>query len=236
MKMISVAAPCNGSGKTSLLISIARTFPQVFSAAKFTTIYREEQFCPVGDHDCACHHLQGEYLICTDPRVLAQPNTDTGKISRAGVRQMYWCVAKPEGYPEMVREFSKRYLNDNPLLLVEGNTVIQFLRPQLRLFMVNPCLPFSWWKQDTNDLLEASDFIVVNTYPESASAAMHEPQPAITSALSPFELKQIIMESTDRLDRWRDQRLYRAILTLVGPQVNGASEATMPSFSGPQNF
>jgi hypothetical protein len=217
MKVVSVASPCNGSGKTSLMILIAKTFPEVFSAAKFTTIYQEEQFCPAGDHDCACHRLQGEYLICTDPHVLAQPNTDTGRISRSRVKQMYWGVAKPEGYPEMVREFSESYLNGNLLLLVEGNTVIQFLRPHLRLFMVNPCLPVSWWKQHTDEFLEASDFIVVNAYQDVSSAAMRESQPTIVSALSPFERKQIIMESSERLDRWQDQRLYRAISALVGP-------------------
>jgi len=220
MNVISVAAPCNGSGKTSLMVSIAKTFPEVFSAAKFTTIYQEKQFCPVGDHDCACHRLQGEYLICTDPQVLAQPNTDTEKISRSGVKQMYWCVAKPEGYPELVREFSKHYLNDSPPLLVEGNTVIEFLRPHLRLFMVNPCLPVSWWKQHTNQFLEASNFIVVNAYRDASSAAMQAPQPAIVSVLSPFERKQIIMENSGTLDRWQDQRLYRAISALVGLQVN----------------
>jgi hypothetical protein len=220
MNVISVAAPCNGSGKTSLMVSIAKTFPEVFSAAKFTTIYQEEQFCPVGDHDCACHRLQGEYLICTDPQILTQPNTDTGKISRSGVKQMYWCVAKPEGYPELVREFSKHYLNGSAPLLVEGNTVIEFLRPHLRLFMVNPCLPVSWWKQHTNQFLEASNFIVVNAYRDGSSAAVQEPQPAIVAALSPFERKQIIMENSGRLDRWQDQRLYRAISALIGLQVN----------------
>jgi hypothetical protein len=200
------------------MISIAKAFPKAFSAAKFTTIYREEQFCPVGDHDCACHHLHGEYLICTDPRVLTQPNTDTGKICRAGVRQMYWCIAKPEGYPEMMKEFFGHYLDGNPSLLVEGNTVVQFLKPQLQLFMVNPCLPFSWWKEHTTSLLKTSDFIVVNTYPD-ASAGAQEPQQEIISALSPYEQKKIIMESPEQLDRWQDQSLYRTISRLAGSQV-----------------
>jgi hypothetical protein len=202
------------------MISIAKTFPEVFSAAKFTTIYREEQFCPVGDHDCACRRLSGEYLICTDPKVLTQPNTDTGKICCAGVRQMYWCIAKPEGYPEMVREFSEHYLDGNPPLLAEGNTVLPFLKPRLRLFMVNPCLPFSWWKGNTRGLLETSDFIIINSYPGASSNSVEEPQEAIISALSAFEQKQILMENPERLDRWKDQRLFQVISALADTQVN----------------
>src|SRR5262245_5676738 len=202
MRVISVAAPCNGSGKTSLMISIAKTFPGVFSAAKFTTIYWGEQFCPVGDHDCACRRLAGEYSICTDPKVLTQPNTDTGKICCAGVRQMYWCIAKPEGYQEMAREFSQHYPDGNPPLLAEGNTVISFLKPQLRLVMVNPCLPFSWWKENTSVLLKTSDFIIINPYQGASSDIVQEPQEAIISALSACEQKQILMENPERLDRW----------------------------------
>lgn len=220
MKVISVAAPCNGSGKTSLIVSIARTFPEVFSAAKFTTIYREEQFCPVGDHDCACHRLQGQYLICTDPQVLAQPNTDTGKISRAGVRQMYWCISKPEGYSEMLEEFSRCYLNSDTPLLIEGNTVTQFLATHLRLFLVNPWLPVAWWKQHSEELLEKSDFIVLNSHRDASSAATQELQPAIISALRRVESKQVIMEAPERLDQWQDQRLYRAVSEMLGLHEN----------------
>lgn len=216
MKVISVAAPCNGSGKTSLILRIARTFPGVFSAAKFTTIYREEQFCPVGDHDCACHHLQGQYLICTDPQVLAQPNTDTGKISRAGVRHMYWCISKPEGYLEMLSEFSKRYLSGETPLLIEGNTVTQFLIPQLRLFLVNPWLPVSCWKEHSDEFLAKSDLIVLNPYREVSQAATQELEPVIASALDEIRSKQVAMENPERLDQWQDQRLYRTISALVG--------------------
>ncbi|HEU0006306.1 MAG TPA: hypothetical protein VFS12_09980, partial [Terriglobia bacterium] len=105
MKVISIDAPCNSSGKTSLILSILSAFPNTFAVTKFTTIYGDEQFCPAKDHDCACHRLQGDYSICTDSEVLSKPDTDTGKIWRAGALQTLWCVSRPEGYPEMLREY-----------------------------------------------------------------------------------------------------------------------------------
>ncbi len=215
MKVVSVAAPCNGSGKTSLLISIACTFPQMFSAAKFTTIYREEQFCPAKDHDCACHRLEGKYLICTDPDVLTQPDTDTGKLSATTVRAVYWCIARLEGYPEMLADFREHCANDSRALLMEGNTIAQFLTPHLRLFIVNPWLPLSWWKQHSDEFLEKADFVIVNSYRDASSSATEWP-PNIVSALRRVESKQVNMESGRRLDLWQDQRLFQAISALLG--------------------
>ena len=87
MKVISIDAPCNGSGKTSLILSILSAFPNRFAFTKFTTIYGDEQFCPAKDHDCACHRLRGDYNICTDADVLSKPDTDTGKVWRGGALQ-----------------------------------------------------------------------------------------------------------------------------------------------------
>src|SRR3990172_1686628 len=133
MKTISIAAPCNGSGKTSLILSLLHTFPRVFAVTKFTTIYKEEQFCPVKDHDCACHRLSGDYIICKDPAILSQPDTDTGKIWNAGARQTLWCVARHEGYPQMVREFLFHHLSPEIPLLMEGNTIVRYFKPELQL-------------------------------------------------------------------------------------------------------
>src|SRR4026209_2232047 len=78
MNVISIDAPCNGSGKTSLILSILSAFPNTFAFTKFTTIYGDEQFCPAKDHDCACHRLRGDYNICTDAEALSRPGPGPG--------------------------------------------------------------------------------------------------------------------------------------------------------------
>jgi hypothetical protein len=193
MKAISVAAPCNGSGKTSLILAILKTFPETFAVTKFTTIYREEQFCPAKDHDCACHRLKGDYAICSDPEVLSQPDTDTGKIWSAGALQTLWCVARPEGYLQMVLEYLARHLVPGVPLLMEGNTVAQYLESHVRLFVVNPKLPDSWWKDDAEQLMQAADFVLVN----------------------PFSAEDGNSGREDRLSQWKDTRVYTAIARLL---------------------
>jgi hypothetical protein len=215
VKSISVAAPCNGSGKTSLILAILRSFPQTFAVTKFTTIYREEQFCPAKDHDCACHRLQGDYLICSDPSVLAQPDTDTGKIWEAGALQTLWCVAKPEGYSAMIREYLDHYLKPGTPLLMEGNTITQYLQPRLRFFVVNPLLPESWWKSDTEEQLGAADLVVLNSFsiPGAPTGAV---SPGISAVLDRVREKTVLMEVGQCLEEWQKGRIHRAITVLSG--------------------
>jgi hypothetical protein len=214
-QIISVSAPCNGSGKTSLILAILKSFPEVFCVTKFTTIYAEEQFCPVKDHDCACHRLQGEYMICSDPEVLSQPDTDTGKMWNAGAIQVLWCVARHEGYPLLAQEFLTHHLGPEKPLLMEGNTITKHIQPQLSLFVVNPCLPESWWKRDAQEFLQAADYVLVNPYASSSGTNGGKMMPWTQSVLGQVREKCVMKEVPDRLDQWKDRRIYDAVSQLV---------------------
>jgi len=215
MLQVSVAAPCNGSGKTSLLLAILQAFPGAFSTAKFTTIYRDEQFCPVGDSGCPCHRLEGSFLLCEDPNVLAQPDTDTGKLVEAGARQSFWGVARPDGYPALVDLLRSHRFRKNTLLLTEGNTVLGHLAPDLLLFVVNPLLPRNWWKGDSERLLEAADLVVVNPFLPEADRSGATPDPSAEQVLAPHADKCVRGQADLRLDRWKDRRPFDAIQALL---------------------
>ncbi|MCY3756479.1 MAG: hypothetical protein OXG96_02040 [Acidobacteria bacterium] len=215
MLQVSVAAPCNGSGKTSLLLAILQAFPGAFSTAKFTTIYREGQFCPVGNSGCPCHRLEGSFLLCEDPDVLAQPGTDTGKLVEAGARQSYWGVARPDGYPALVDLLRRDRFRESTLLLTEGNTVLGHLAPDVLLFVVNPCLPRDWWKGDSERLLEAADLVVVNPFLPETDRTGAAQSPSVEQELAPYADKCVRGQAGLRLDRWRDRRPFEAIQALL---------------------
>jgi len=212
--VISIDAPCNGSGKTSLILSILSAFPNTFAFTKFTTIYGDEQFCPAKDHDCACHRLRGDYNICTDAEVLSKPDTDTGKIWRAGAVQTLWCVSKPEGYPEMLREYTTNHLRADTPLLVEGSTVAQHLRPTLHVAVVNPLLPRSWWKDKAEQAVAAADFVVVNPHQTGPAEKSVDSNEGIEDVLERVREKSL-RGSLAPLDRWKDQRLFEAVVRIL---------------------
>lgn len=219
MLQVSVAAPCNGSGKTSLLLAILQAFPGAFATAKFTTIYRDEQFCPVGNSGCPCHRLEGSFLLCEDLDVLAQPDTDTGKLVQAGARQTFWGVARPDGYPALVDLLRRERFLESTALLTEGNTVLGHLAPDLLLFVVNPLLPRDWWKGDSERLLEAADLVVVNPFLPEADRCDAARNPAVDETLARYADKCVRGRAGLRLDLWKDRRPFDAIQALlaVGP-------------------
>jgi len=217
MRVISIDAPCNGSGKTSLILSILGAFPNTFAFTKFTTIYGDEQFCPAKDNDCACHQLRGDYNICTDAKVLSKPDTDTGKVWQAGAVQTLWCVSRPEGYPEMLREYTTNHLHlgaDTPLL-VEGSTVAKHLKPALHVAVVNPLLPRSWWKDKAEQAVYAADFVVVNVHQtEKVEHSDVDSNDNIHAVLERVREKSL-SGSLAPLDRWEDQRLFESVARIL---------------------
>ena len=222
MIQVSVAAPCNGSGKTSLLLAILQAFPGAFSTAKFTTIYRDEQFCPVGNSGCPCHRLEGSFLLCEDPNILAQPDTDTGKLVQAGASQTIWGVARPDGYPALVDLLHRDRFRESTVLLTEGNTVLGHLAPDLLLFVVNPLLPRDWWKGDSERLMETADLVVVNPFLPEADRSGAAQDPSVEQILAPYAGKCVRGQAGLRLDRWKDRRPFDAIQTLLADPVNPA--------------
>ena len=219
MLQVSVAAPCNGSGKTSLLLAILQAFPGVFSTAKFTTIYRDEQFCPVGNSGCPCHRLEGNYLLCEDSKVLAQPDTDTGKLVEAGAREPFWGVARPEGYAALVDLLRRDRFRDSTRLLTEGNTVLGHMTPDFLLFVVNPCLPRNWWKGDSERLMEAADLVVVNPFLPEADRNGAVDDPSVEQTLAHHAEKCIRGQAGLGLDHWNDRRPFDAIQALLAGAV-----------------
>jgi len=209
MKVISIDAPCNGSGKTSLILSILGAFPNTFAFTKFTTIYGEEQFCPAKDHDCACRRLRGDYNICTDEEVLSQPDTDTGRIWRAGALQTLWCVSRPEGYPEMLREYTKNHLRSGIPVLMEGTTVVRHLKPILHIVVFNPLLPRSWWKANAKQAVYAADFVVVNRHQTGVQEGAVSSD-EIDGVLDRVREKSV-GGSLEPLNQWGDRRLFEAV-------------------------
>ena len=214
MIQISIASPCNNSGKTSLLLSILSTFPKLFSAAKFTTIHSEGQFCPVGNTGCPCHQLEGDFLLCEDLTVLGQSETDTGKMVQAGAQKVLWGVARPEGYPALVNQLKNVVLNQSVNLLTEGNSVLKHLRPDLLLFVVNPSTAWKLRKKDSDYLMEIADFIIINRL-SSSTTNQKELEPELNQTLRLYKKKQIKGEWLKPLDQWKDRTLFKGIHSLI---------------------
>jgi len=170
MRIVGVVGHGNGAGKTLLLERILQAWPGRFAAAKFTTIFRDGQFCPRDQRRrCACSRLHGEHEVVADPAIVGQENTDTGRLLRAGARRVLWCLAR-EGHHEACWQDAREILAGEPELLTEGNTALLSIPADALLFIVNPCVPRSSWKPNWRPLAERAAAVLVNEAPEALGA------------------------------------------------------------------
>ena len=166
MKIISVAAPCNGSGKTSLICSILQAFPGRLQALKCTTVYPDEKFCPASEVECACRRLDGDFAVIADPDIIRRPETDTAKIDAAGAVRTLWCLARPPHHASLWKALCVGYLDPKWHLLCEGNSLADLMSPDLRIVVVHPDRPAETWKDASEELVERADFVILNSAQE----------------------------------------------------------------------
>jgi hypothetical protein len=155
----AVASPANGSGKTSLCCALVKALPGS-TAIKFTTVKKDGSRCPRGGGGCACHSLQGDYTIIEDPTVIRQPGTDTGRLTEAGAKRVIWCLARPHAYEAMLEALAGR-LDSGPLV-IEGNSVLEFVPEAKIFFVIRPDQPASRFKESSLRLLKRSLVAVIN--------------------------------------------------------------------------
>ncbi len=237
-RVLSIASPGNGSGKTRLAATILEAHPGAFSALKFTTVYRDGRNCPRTEVACACRDLHGRYTIISDPTIIEMPDTDTGRLSRAGAARTLWCLALPSAHAEAWRHLTSEFLAPDERLITEGNRAVPILSPEALVVVANPHVPRGRWKSDTWDLIARCDLVVVNDFraPEETEAGAPSP-PALALAReigaranAPVAVQDVAVP----LARWADTTLacrVRAFLAPSRPLLKPRGETAVSSLT-----
>ncbi len=169
MRIISVAAPGNGSGKTSVVRGVLAGFPGRLHAIKFTTVYRDGANCPRTESACACRELKGPFTVVDAPRLLEAPDTDTARMALAGAASVLWCLARPGAHADAWEHLKTGRLGDGDALVTEGNMILSVLQPDFLLMVMSPAVPRARWKADTWELVRRASRVVINTHEASAA-------------------------------------------------------------------
>jgi len=212
MRIISIVAPGNGSGKTTAAAAILSAFPGRFHAAKFTTVFRDGVNCPRGPATCACRRLDGPYTVVTDPTTIETPGTDTGKLARAGAISVHWCLCRPDAHAEAWRHFRERHLPASADLVTEGNSIVPHIDPDLLLMVASPATPRRRWKPDSLALARAADVLVLNDHGASAAelSALGDELTRLTGRRRPA-----VVDLSTSLATWRETDLSSRIASLL---------------------
>jgi hypothetical protein len=159
--LVSVSGATSRAGKTALAASLIRAVPAGTAVAlKFTTTEDVFERCPRGT-PCAVCDIDVPYRIVTEPRILAEPGTDTERLGRAGAARVLWVIAKA-GAARAAWEASRERIAGAGLVVLEGSTIVTCVQPDLTTFVVHPFLSVSRWKETSGPLLRRADVVIVN--------------------------------------------------------------------------
>jgi len=172
-RVIVVGGHTRSIGKTQLVCDVIAAFPQAHWIAGKITQYGHGVCAQNGDNcDCA----PTEHVCAINWETRADSGTDSARFLAAGARHSFWLRTKQgflaEGLPLLrtaMQETLRSAGAEPPPLIVESNSLLQFLKPSLYFAVLDPS------KEDFKDsaraALDRADALVLRSTLENLQAA-----------------------------------------------------------------
>lgn len=155
MALIVVGGHTRNIGKTQLAVEILRAFPERDWTAMKITQYGHG-VCSVNGEACGCAVDEHTFAVTAerDPAGRA----DTCRLLAAGARRVFWVRTKQGRLAEALPKVREK-IEGAADVLIESNTVLNFLRPDLYL----PVLDFSLadFKDSAREFFDRADAYVL---------------------------------------------------------------------------
>jgi hypothetical protein len=155
--LIVVGGHSRNIGKTSVVCGIIRGLPEWNWTAIKITQYGHG----------VCSH-EGEPCECADPRHPvafsgehgAAPKTDSGRFLAAGARRAFWVRTAAGSLAEAMPRL-RRIVNQAENAVIESNSLLQFMRPDLYLMTVDGGV--ADFKTTSRRFLDRADALIVTS-------------------------------------------------------------------------
>ena len=172
-RVIVVGGHTRSIGKTQLVCDIISTFPQADWIAGKITQYGHG-VCAQNGNNCDC--APDEHICAIEWEVQPQSGRDSARFLAAGAKRSFWLRTKQgflaEGLP-LMRDALKQALSgaevDSPPLILESNSLMQFLKPSLYFAVVDPARED--FKDSARVALDRADALVFRGSMDDPAAA-----------------------------------------------------------------
>lgn len=141
-RLIVVGGHTRSIGKTQLVCDVIRAFPEIEWIAGKITQYGHG-VCAQNGGNCDC--APTEHLCALDWETRSDTGTDTARFLQAGARRSFWLRTKQgylaEGMPllrKSLDELEATEANENSAIIVESNSLMQFVKPSLYFAVIDP--------------------------------------------------------------------------------------------------
>jgi hypothetical protein len=172
-RVIVVGGHTRSIGKTQLVCDIISAFPEAGWIAGKITQYGHG-VCAENGSNCDC--APDEHICAIEWEAQHQSGTDSARFLAAGAKRSFWLRTKQgflaEGLP-LMREALKQTLSDAeadaPPLILESNSLLQFLKPSLYFAVIDPARED--FKDSARVALDRADALVLRGGLDAPAAA-----------------------------------------------------------------
>jgi hypothetical protein len=172
-RVIVVGGHTRSIGKTQLVCDVIRAFPKANWIAGKITQYGHG-VCAENGKNCDC--APDEHICAIEWEALPQSGTDSARFLAAGAKRSFWLRTKQgflaEGLP-LMRDALNQTLSetdeDSPSLILESNSLLQFLKPSLYFAVIDPARED--FKDSARVALDRADALVLRGSMDTPAAA-----------------------------------------------------------------
>jgi hypothetical protein len=162
-RVIVVGGHTRSIGKTQLVCDVVAAFPGTQWIAGKITQYGHG-VCAQNGENCDC--APEEHVCAIAWETAADSGTDSARFLAAGAKRSFWLRTKQgylaEGMPLLrgaLRETLGDQRNENVAVIIESNSLLQFLKPSLYLAVVDPSRED--FKDSARTALDRADALVL---------------------------------------------------------------------------
>jgi hypothetical protein len=141
-RVIVVGGHTRSIGKTQLVCDVISAFPEARWVAGKVTQYGHG-VCAQNGENCDC--APDEHICAVSWETRSDSGTDSGRFLAAGAQRSFWLRTKQgflaEGMPLLraaLREAESSEVGGPGNLILESNTLLQFVKPSLYLMVLHP--------------------------------------------------------------------------------------------------
>ena len=161
MAMVVIGGHSRSVGKTSVVAGLISALPEFeWTAAKITQY--GHGICSANGEACDC--ATGDHSWAITEERDRSGESDTSRFLLAGAAQVFWVRTEQGRLAEAMPTLRKR-LEGARNVIVESNSVMKFLRPDLYLTVLDP--ETADFKNSAREFLDRADAVVLHETPGS---------------------------------------------------------------------
>ena len=160
MAIVVIGGHSRNVGKTSVVAGLISALPEFhWTAMKITQ--HGHGICSVDGEPCACAIGQHEWAISEERD--RSGSSDTSRFLAAGAVRAWW-VRTQQGRLAEAMPAIRRHITGVRNLIIESNSVLKFLRPDLYLTVLDPAT--ADFKNSAREFLDLADAVILHHSPE----------------------------------------------------------------------